>query len=45
MLYIRYFIIMNGQKCGECCDSICLLGYKRTFFVVCSLAEGRSRPV
>ena len=28
-----------------CCDSICLLGYERTFFAVCSLAEGRSKPV
>ena len=28
-----------------CCDSICLLRYERTFFVVCSLAEGRSQPV
>ena len=28
-----------------CCDSICLLGYKRTFFAVCSLAEGQSMPV
>ena len=25
--------------------SICLLGYERTFFAVCSLAEGRSKPV
>ena len=28
-----------------CCDSICLLGYERTFFAVCSLAEGRSKPL
>ena len=28
-----------------CGDSVCLLGYERTFFVVCSLAEGRSKPV
>ena len=24
------------------CDNICLLGYRRTFFAVCSCAEGRS---
>ena len=26
-------------------DSICLLGYERTFFAVSSFAEGRSQPV
>ena len=28
-----------------CCDSICLLGYERTFFAAYSVAEGRSKPV
>ena len=28
-----------------CDNSTCLLGYKRTFLVVSSLAEGRSKPV
>ena len=27
-----------------CCDSIYLLGYERTFFAACSIAEGRSEP-
>ena len=28
-----------------CCDSICLLGYERTFFAVSSPTQGRSMPV
>ena len=35
---------LEGCKQG-CCDSICLLGYERTFFPVSSLAEGQSIPV
>ena len=30
---------------GGCCDSICLLGYERSFFAVSSLAGSRSQPV
>ena len=29
----------------DVCDSICLLGYERTFFAVSSFAKGRSQPV
>ena len=28
-----------------CCDSIYLLGYRRTFFAVYSVADGRPKPV
>ena len=34
----------EGCKQG-CCDSLCLLGYKRAFFAASKLPQGRSWPV
>ena len=45
---VHNLLFHSGQLEGcewGCRDSICLLGYERTLFAVCSLAYGRSQPV
>ena len=43
----RLYTTKPGEEGCEwgCCDNTYLLGYRRTFFAVYSLAEGRSMPV
>ena len=49
MLVVFVTLVTRGthSEGGElvCCDNICLLRYEATFCAICSLAEGRSKPV